>query len=165
LIYDWQDAPVLLEQVMSASGRVDEALEWRPFVQTVGGLKNVNEPHAIRFFREYGQELQASKPLAAYLSTTVVSPDARDVILQFRCACRVRLTLNGREVEKLPARREPGVHPFFRSPRETVVMRLRPGENRLLVHARPTPGERPIWFFGAALASPGGEAMTDLVFR
>jgi hypothetical protein len=149
---------------MDATGRVDDTLPWRAFVQTADGLRNVNQPHAIRFSREYGRRLQAGEPLAAYLVTAIVSPGERDVMVRFQSAGPIGLYLNGREVEVKVTPEEEGVHPFFLRPRETDVVHLRTGENTLVVDTRPASPARAAWFFGAAVLTPDGDVMTDLVF-
>ena len=165
LVYDREQEPIALDRVMDATGRVDDALGWRAYVQTAEGLRNVNQPHAIRFSREYGRRLQDGEPLAAYLVTTIVSPGERDVLLRFQSAGPTVLYLNGREVGVKVTPEEKGVHPFFRRPRETVVVHLRPGENTLVVDTRPSSCAPAAWFFGAAVLTPDGDVMTDLVFR
>ena len=164
LVYDQEREPIALEQVLDDAGRVNGALNWKTYVQTATGSRNVNEPHAVLFFEEYRRELQAGQPLAAYLATTVVSPDERDVVVLFRSGGTASLYLNGRELDVVPAEEEASVDPFFRGPRRTGVIRLRAGENTLVVDSRPSPAERPVWFFGAALVTPDGDPMTDLAF-
>ena len=125
----------------------------------------MNEPHAVLFWREYREELQAGQPLAGYVTTTVVSPDERDAVIWFQSGGPAKLYLNGRKVDRMPVRGEEGVPPFFRRPRRTPVVRLRAGENTLVVDTRPSSSEWPIWFFGAAVVTPDGDPMTDLAFE
>jgi hypothetical protein len=164
LVYDREQEPIALEQVMDSLGRIDDALGWKAYVQTAQGLRNVNQPHAIRFSKEYGPEMRAGKPLAGYLASTIVSPSERDVVLEFQSAGPTGLYLNGRQVGVKPAQEAENVHPFFRRPRETAVVHLRPGENTLVVDTRPSSSEHAAWFFGAAVLTPDGDVMTDLVF-
>jgi len=165
LVYNREQEPIALAQVLDDAGRVDGALNWETCVQTSAGLKSVNEPHAVLFWREYRKELQAGEPLAGYVTTTVVSPDERDVVIWFRSGGPAKLYLNGRKVDRMPVRGEEGVHPFFRRPRRTSVIHLRAGENTLLVDTRPSSSEWPIWFFGAAAVTPDEDAITDLTFE
>jgi alpha-glucosidase len=164
LVYNRDEHPLTLDQVMDAEGRVDGALGWRPYVQTSAELANVNQPHAVLFFKEYRHELQAGQPLAGFLTTTVVSPDEREAIVQFRFAGLAGLYLNGQEVEQMPVEEEEGVPPFFRGARQTAVIHLRAGKNTLVVDTRPSPTDWPVWFFGGAFTTPGGDLMTDLAF-
>jgi len=166
LVYDREWEPIAPEQVMDAAGHVDGSMDWRTCVQSPQGLKNVNEPHAVLFFEEYRRELEAGRPLAGYLATTVVSPDERDAVILFRSAGPTRIYLNGCRVDRVPLGEEQeDVHPFFRRPRRTAVVRLRAGENTLVADTRPSRSHRPLWFFGAAVVTPGGDPMIDLTFK
>jgi hypothetical protein len=117
----------------------------------------VNQPHGVLFFREHRQALQAGEPLAAYITTTIISPDEREVVLQFRSAGSNKFYLNGQSVDEMPAEKEPeGLSPFFHGLRKTAVMHLYPGENTLIVDAKPLAGES-YWFFGGALVTPDSD--------
>jgi len=164
LVYDRDENPLTLDQVMDTEGHVDEALDWKTYVQTSAGLNSVNQPHAVLFFIEYRHELQAGKSLAGFLTTTVISPGEREAILQFQSAGSTEFYLNGRAVEEVLVGEE-DVHPFSRRPRQTAVMHLHAGKNTLVVAPRPSQSERPSWFFGAAFMTPDGDLMTDLVFE
>jgi alpha-glucosidase len=166
LVYDEDKEPVLLEQVMDQAGKIKEGLDWQLWVQNPARVRNINQPHAVLFFKEYQQELRAGLPLAAFLSTTVISPDERDVIVWYRSSGLAELYLNGQRVEKAPEVGESGDLPSFFCPlRETEVVRLRGGKNSLVVHARPALPEGLYWFFGGAFATPDGDVMLDLLFE
>jgi len=170
VVYDRQEDPISLGRVMDEAGRVSDALDWKSYDQASEGLRNVNQPHRVAFFREYDQRLEAGEPLAGYMATTIVSPEEREAIFQFRSAGPVECYLNGQKAEETSVKerakeKEEGIHPFFRSIRRTSVVRLRAGENALVVDTRPPQSERPVWFFGGALTTLDGELMTDLVFE
>jgi len=156
----------VLDQVMDGEGNVNNGLDWKAYVQTVAGLRNVNQPHAVLFYKEYRQELRAGEPLAGYITATVVSPDERDAVIRFRSAGPAEFYLNGQKVEQVPVEEEgeKGAHPLFQRVRTTVVMRLRAGENTLVVDTRPSREGYHVWFFGGAFTTPDGDLMTDLVF-
>jgi hypothetical protein len=171
IVYD-RNVPILLEQVMTDEGSINSDLDWRAYVQTSENLVNVNQPHAVLFFEEYMQELQAGESLASYLTTTVISPDEREAVFLFRSAGPTEIYLNGEQVEvamssedERKADEYEDIPPCLRNSCRTVVMRLREGMNTLLVHNRPSPEQSPWWFFGGAFATPDGCLMTDLTFE
>jgi alpha-glucosidase len=165
LIYNEDENPIALEQVVDGPSAGGDALAWKPYLQTQDGLINVNQPHGIIFTGEYGEALKAGVPLAGYLATTVVSPDERDVVLQFRTAGSVEFYLNGQPVDEIPAEPEEGIHPMFRKARRTAEMRLHAGRNHLVLSTKPSQQGDRFWFFGGALTTPDNEFMTDLVFE
>ncbi len=166
LVYDEHKGPVLLKQVMDEAGWVKEGLDWQPRVQNLEQLRNINQPHAVLFFKEYRQELQAGLPLAAFLATTVISPDERDVIVWYKSSGLAELYLNGQRIEEAPtARGNEDLPSFFYPIRETEVVRLRAGKNSLVVDARPAQSGGLRWFFGGAFATPDGDMMLDLSFE
>ncbi|MBU0704778.1 MAG: hypothetical protein KKC18_13030, partial [Chloroflexi bacterium] len=164
LVYNREEEPIPLEQVMDGAGRVNPELGWRAYVQTAADSMNVNQPHAVLFYRECRQELQTGVPLAGYLATTIVSPDEREAVVRFRAAGPVAFYLNGQPVEALTVEEEEGVHPFFRRLRETAVMHMHAGENTLVVDTQPML-DQAIWLFGGAFLTPNGDLMTDLAFK
>jgi hypothetical protein len=166
LVYDEDKEPVLLEQVMDEAGWAKEGLDWQLAVQNPTQVRNINQPHAVLFFKKYQQELRAGSPLAAFLSTTVISPDERDVIVRSKSSGLAALFLNGQRIREAPKVRESGDLPSFSYPTsETQVVRLRGGKNSLVVHARPVLPEGLYWFFGGAFATPDGDVMLDLSFE
>jgi hypothetical protein len=72
--------------------------------------------------------------------------------------------LNGQKVEVIPVEEVEGIHPLFRQARRTAAMRLRAGENTLLVDTRPSPPPERFLSFSGAFMTPDGDVMTDLVF-
>ncbi len=165
IVYNQDEEPLALEQVIDADGRASDRLAWRDYVQTVEGLKNVNEPHAVFLSGECEHALKAGTPLAAYALTTVVCPDEREAIVRFQARGTSRFYLNGQEVEEVSGDQEGWLPGLLRKARLTEVVCLRPGRNTLLVHSKPTPGKRSRWYFGGWFATPDGGLMTDLTFE
>jgi hypothetical protein len=170
VVYNQEEAPLALQQVVDECGTPNEGLGWKVYDQTPEQVIDVNQPHSVVFAAEHWQALEAGVPLVAYLATTIVSPDEREVVLQFQTGGPVALWLNGEEVDEIPAEAEEGIHPLFRKAKTTAVTHLRAGDNHLLVQSR-RPLRRALheggryWFFGAALTTPAGELMTDLIYR
>jgi len=166
VVYDQKEHPLALEQVMDDMGNVNDELDWKAYVQTLEGLRNVNQPHGVLFFGAYREELAAGKPLAGYVTTTVISPDEREAVIRFRTAGPTEFYLNGRKVEENPLEEETEEgHPLFRQVHKTAVMRLCEGENTLLIDTMPPQKGRPIWFFGGGFTTPDDDLMTDLIFE
>jgi hypothetical protein len=166
VVYDRQEGPLMLGQVMSARGTIVQKLDWKVYRQQADALDNLYEPHAVLFGHEYGAELQAGKPLAGYLTTTVISADERDAVLRFGSAGATEVYLNGKRAHEIRAGEqslESLGHSY--STRRTAVMHLRAGENTLLIGTRPPQEERRHWYFGAALVTPDDEPMAGLSFR
>jgi hypothetical protein len=165
IAYDTEERPLTLEQVMNPDGTANEALEWQPHVQSIKGLRNVREPHIVFFSREYREQLQAGKRLAGYLTTTIVSPDEREVVLRFGSPGPAEIYVNGQKVDEAPVQERDKASPRLRRLRETVPIHLRAGENYLVVATQPPQEGRPIWLFAGGFTSPGCvDMMTDLKF-
>jgi hypothetical protein len=165
VVYNREQEPIALERVMDDAGHVDDALNWKAYVQTSARLESVHQPYAVHFRGEYQQQLRAGEPLAAYVTTTVISPDEREAVIWFQSGGPTQFYLNGHKVEQLPVEEEKEVRPLFREARKTALVFLRAGENTLVVDTKPPHEGHLIWFFGGALTTPEGEWMTDLVFE
>ena len=156
----------MLGQVMSARGTIVQKLDWKAYRQQPDALDSLHEPYVVLFAREHGSELQAGKPLAGYLTTTVISPDERDAVLRFGSAGATEVYLNGKRAHEVSTGQQaPEGFPIFRQTRRTAVMHLRAGANTLLVGTRPALDGHRLWFFGAALMTPNDELMTDLSYQ
>ena len=163
--YPKDEAPSM-EAVLTEDGAGDPALDWQPHVQDPGELSNYNEPHAVLFWRDYDEELKAGEPLVGYLTTTVVSPEAREAMLEFRTTGAAEILLNGEPVPVEPHPDEAHLRPHFRSAYRTEPMVLQGGENVLLIRSTPSEEEKPTWwYFGARFVDEDGELMLDLDFR
>jgi hypothetical protein len=166
LIYSQDKNPITLDQVMDDAGRLRDALSWKAYGQSLEGLHSLDQPHFIIFswMEEYREQVRAGESLAGYLTATVISPDERDVVVEFLSGGPTDFYLNGQKVEVIPVEEIEGIHPLFRQARRTAVMRLRAGENTLLVDTRPSPPPERFLSFSGAFMTPDGDVMTDLVF-
>jgi hypothetical protein len=165
VVYDADESPIPLERAMEDQEKSEPALAWQPYVQQVEGLRNLVQPHAVLFYREYGPQLRAGAPLAGYLAVTVHSPDERTAVLRYVSPGPVSIYLNGQKLDIVP--REDKEEGFFalREIKQTVPFRLHEGGNRLTIDTRPPQTGHPYWAFGAAFASPeGDDVMTDLAY-
>jgi hypothetical protein len=165
VVYNQGEEPLTLEQVAGAKPTAEDEVAWKDYVQTTQTLNNVNQVHGVFLSREYEQALKAGTPLAAYVQTTIISPDEREAILRFRAAGQCTFYLNGEQVKETPVEQEGWLPGLLRKARATAVMRLRPGKNRLLAHTSPPQDKRPWWYLGGWLATPDGDLMTDLEFE
>ncbi len=157
-----------LERPLDTQGEEGTALEWETYAQTVDDLQNLTQPHVIFFSRQVGHRLQVGERLAAFLRTTVHSPEARDVVAVFPPGGATTFVLNGEIVPEVPVERDVlsqfADYPLRDELRTTGVMHLRPGSNELVVRSEPPASEGVHWLFGAALIAPDGEAVTGLTF-
>jgi hypothetical protein len=165
LVYDQDEQPLALEQVVDAAGNVDGQLDWKDYVQTAEGLQNVNQPHGVFLSREHARALDAGSRLAAYLVATVISPEEREAVVRFLSSGPISFHLNGREIEEIPVEQEDWLPDLLRRARRTATMQLRPGRNTLVVHTQPPTGKAPWWYLGGAFTAPDGAWMTDLAFE
>jgi hypothetical protein len=172
LVHDAVNGDLTLERVLDSDANLDPTLGWKASGQgDAPSLANLTEAHAIHLAEDLAEQLAAGEPLAAYVATTITSPDERDVVLEAWARCQADWYLNGREIEFLPVReQETAQPPFFWPTRESAVLRLRAGENSLVALTRPAKEVResralPYWDLGGALTTPDGRVMTDLVFR
>lgn len=165
VVYNRQEEPLTLEQVVDAKSKDEDELDWKVLVQTVEGVANVNQPHGIRFSTECGPELKAGVPLAAYMVTTIISPEKRDAVLRFRSAGAVELYLNGNRVREVPVEQEGRLPSLLRRSRRTATVHLHAGRNTLVVHTVPPKEKRSWWHFGGAFTTPDGDLMTNLAYE
>ncbi len=161
-----QDEAPALDAVLIADGGVNPALDWQSHIQDPDDVPNYKEPHAVLFWRDYEELLRAGEPLVGYVTGTVVSPEERDAVLEFRTTGEVELYLNGEPVPVMPYPDESHLRPTFRSAYRTEPLTLREGENVLLIRSVPLPETKPHWwYFGARFVDEDGELMLDLDFR
>jgi len=164
-IYNRDEGAISLGEVMDPEGNLNQALDWETRVQTLGELTSLTQPHALFFYREREAEIRAGVPLAGYLTTTVISPDERDVILVLRSRGPSEVYLNGQKVEVVHGGEErAGLHPLLWENQARALVRLQAGRNTLLVHSQ-TSQTNPHWLFCAAFLTSDVGLMTDLVFE
>ncbi len=165
IVYNQDEEPLPLDEVMDPQGNLNDALDWKTRVQTSEGLTSLTQPHALFFYREYEPDVRAGVPLASYLTTTVVSPDEREVLLVFRSTGLLEVYLNGREVAVMPGDvDQAGLHPLLGEDQGKALVHLQAGRNTLLVHSQ-TSQTNPHWLFCGTLLTSDGGLMTDLAFQ
>ncbi len=156
--YPRDEAPAV-DDVLTAEGGVDPTLDWRPHVQDPDELPNYHEPHAVRFWRDYEEHLEVEEPLVGYVTTTFVSPEAREAVLEFHTTGSAEFYLNGKPVAVAPRPDETHLRPRFRSAQRTEPMMLREGDNVLLIRSVPSEDESPRWwYFGGRFVTRDGES-------
>ena len=168
LYYNPANEPITIEKVINQPGHLNELLMWKAHVQTAEGLRNIKQPHMVMLARETQEQIKAGEPAAAYLATTLINPVERVVTLLFQGEGDLTFYLNGEKIESDIS--EAGQlaqrfirHPFYRSVRQLPGIRLRRGENTLVIHTRPLPDKPRAWYLGGALVTPAGEVITDLL--
>ncbi|MGC9347097.1 MAG: TIM-barrel domain-containing protein [Anaerolineae bacterium] len=162
--HDRAESQLSLDDVIGTEE--DSQLDAETVVQDPAEMHNLNEPFVIRFWERYAERMQASEKLAAYLLSTVVSAEARDVVLELTASDPVALYLNNEEVAILPREEVPEDVPVqFRPPVRTAVLRLEEGENTLVVATESPEEPRGRWFFGGKFLTPEGEDIVDLTYK
>ncbi len=161
-VYNRKTAPPTPAQVVDEQGNLNPALDWASFVQTSERLRSVNDIHIAFIGRQHREQLAVGEPLAAYVVTTVTSPDDRQAVLRFGGGGEMTFYLNGQAVAVMEEDAEKQA-PMFRETQRTEPMRLHKGKNVLVVHTQPQ-ARAHFWALGAAFTTPDGELMTDLVF-
>jgi hypothetical protein len=165
IVYNQDEETFPLDEVIDPEGNLNGTLAWKARAQTSEGLTSLTQPHALFFYREYEPDVRAGVPLAGYLTTTVVSPDERDVLLVFRSPGPLEVYLNGREVAVMPGDvDQAGLHPLLWEDQRKALVHLQAGRNTLLVHSR-TSQTNPHWLYCGVLLTPDGDLMTDLAFE
>ncbi len=171
LVYNQDEQSFLLDEILDGERDLNRALDWRFYCQDDGPPPaNLTHGHTVDLAGEYAGRLAAGEPLAAYLATTISSPDEREVVFLVWAECRTEWFLNGQRIELLPMEeQETAKPPFYRPTRKSVVLRLRQGANSLVAASLPSESIRasaglPYWRFGGALAAPDGQVMPDLAF-
>jgi len=153
------------EQVCDPLGLARAGLAWRDLSQALDGLVNVHQPHLVDLSRHFAAVLKGILSPVAYLVTTVASPSEQEAVFQFRSPGLVKLRLNGDPVGIVPGEYDGTIHPRLRPTRRTELLRLRTGDNHLVVQSRPAPGGGGRWLFGGSLTSPRNEVLVGLSYR
>ena len=153
--------------MLTADGSVDAALDWRMYQQDVARIPALDEAHAVHFIREYEAELQAKTPLVGFIAATVISPQERAAVLEFRSGGAVALFCNGLPLDVLPNPAAADAPLWSRPIERTAPFTLRAGKNVLLIRTTPPPDSpHPHWwFFGARLATVEGEVLVDVMYK
>jgi hypothetical protein len=141
--------PVSLEQVLAG----EAGLAWMERSPDATALVNLNRPFLLRLGAEHRVRLQAGERLAAYLATTVESPEDQEATLLVRTRTPVEVYVNGEPVKLGPQEEELSFYPF--EARRTAPVRLQAGENALLVRSHADLEGEAAWYVAGILcASP-----------
>lgn len=163
VIYNYEETPLTPADVLDVDGRPNPDLKWRTFAQTLDNTTSFQRAHFASLGEGHWEAVMSDQPLAAYLTTTVVSLGARDAIFEFTSYSPVTILLNGKPVaEDRDAAEDSALGRFVHGTRKTVPVRLQAGENILLIHCPAEHKRWPFWFFGGAFVTPDGELMIDL---
>jgi len=164
-LYNQDETALAPADVLDAAGNPNPDLEWQTFAQDLARTVNYRRAHFSHLWRAHWGELRAGKPLATYLTATVVSPEVRKAVLAFTANSPATIWVNGAEVAEDPAAEIDSAHGLFvHGTRFTKPFALCAGKNTLLVHCTPNAKGWPFWHFGAALLSPSGELLSDVVY-
>jgi alpha-glucosidase len=159
LVFADATPPVALDEVIA--GQVNQEAGWTTYTQRIEEMANLTQPYLLLFDDEIQAQLRAGALLSSYLTATIHSPQAQDAALLFRSAGPAEFYLNGHPVGETTVAgdaAEPFTsYPYLRAVRRTPVVRLRAGENRLVVKVQsPRVGEDSRWYFGAAVVTLQG---------
>ncbi len=166
MLYDCDEVTLAPADVVDAAGTPNPDLSWRTFAQDLARTVNYRRAYFTHLWRDHWAAIRAGTALATYLTATVVSPESRETVLAFTANSPVTIYVNGEQVAEDVAAAIDSVHGLFvHGTRRTVTLPLRAGKNTLLVHCAAPRRERPYWHFGAALLSPSGEPLTDVVYQ
>jgi hypothetical protein len=162
VVYHREKTPITLAQIVDNRGNLNKTQGWEDFVQTWKGLRSVTDMNVVFLARNHREQLRAGEPLAAYVVTTITSPDDREAVLRFGGGGEITFYLNGQAIDVVDEDEERPL-PRFRETRRTECLRLCKGKNVLVVHTQPQARAR-FWALGGAFMAPDGTIMTDLVF-
>ncbi len=165
-LYNQDETTLAPADVLDSAGNLNPALEWQTFAQDLARTVNYRRAHFSHLWRAHWDELRAGKPLATYLTATVVSPEARKAVLAFTANGPATIYVNGVEVAENEEAAIDSVHGLFvHGTRFTKPLHLRAGKNTLLIRCPANPKGWPFWHFGAMLLSPSGELLPDVVYQ
>jgi alpha-glucosidase len=173
LAYNPDKQPELtqLAQVTDEQGQLNAQLNWEKRAQSTTEVQSLEPAFYVKLPRSQIDRVRAGEPLALYKATTVISPDEREMVIDYWTNGDTTLYLNGqvvgitgdsRELPWLSSVYMPSAHYLFK----TQPVKLRAGKNTLIFATSLRASEW--WYhFSAALVEPGtaGEVMTDLRFE
>lgn len=144
VVYNESDRISLEQALVGEAG-----LQWTARYPDATALVNLNRPFLLRLGAEHGVRLQAGERLAAYLATTVESPEEREATLLVRTRTPLEVYVNGEPVELGPQEEELSFYPF--EAHQTAPFCLREGENTLLLHTHADPEGEAAWYVAGTL--------------
>ncbi len=153
VVYNEETAPLAIEQLFEADGKLNPALAWETYQQEWPALKNIADAFHVRLREKYEPRIYAGEKLAAFAVTEIPSPDEREVVFEFRSGGPIEFFLNGEPL--VEAGMEMVSNAVFvpqQRPRVTKPVKLKPGLNRLVIASKP-PQPRPYWWFSVATVS------------
>ncbi|MGC9394396.1 MAG: TIM-barrel domain-containing protein [Anaerolineae bacterium] len=164
-LYDRDDIELTPADVLDAAGNPNPELGWRTFAQNLAQTENFRRAYFTPLWRDHWEELREGASLATYLTSTVASPEACEAVLAFTTNSEVTVYVNGEEIAEDAGAAIDSVHGLFvHGTRFTQKVRLRAGENTLLIHCPAAAKHWPFWYFGAALLTPEGKLMPGVVY-
>ncbi|HOT92856.1 MAG TPA: glycoside hydrolase family 31 protein [Anaerolineae bacterium] len=162
MFYDCDKLALQPADVLDATGNPNPDLPWETFAQDLARTENYQRAYFMRLGREHRSKM-ADTSMAAYLTATVSSPKAQRAVLAFTSNTPVEVYVNGVKVAENTKAAINSVHGLFvYGTRFTKTLRLRAGANVLLIHSTAAPKHH-VWYFGAALLSPSGDLLTDVM--
>ncbi len=162
-LYNLDEIAPTPTDVLDTAGNPNPNLVWRTLAQSLAETENYRRAYFTYLERSRWSPTTAEAPRAAYLTTTVVSPEAREAVLAFTAMGPVTVYVNGAKVGEDVRAEIDSVHGLFvTGTRFTGKLYLRAGTNTLLIHY---PKADRHWRFGAMLLSPSGELLPDVVYQ
>jgi len=170
-LYNLDEVTLAPADVLDAAGNPNPNLTWRPFAQTLAETENFRRAYFTHLWHDHWAEMMGDKShkgalLATYLTTTVVSPEVCEAVLAFTTHSQVTIYVNGEEIAEDVEAAIDSVHGLFvHGTRFTKTLPLRAGTNTLLIHCPAESKHWPFWYFGAALLTPSGELLSDVIYQ
>ncbi len=162
-LYNLDEVALTPTDVLDAAGNPSPNLVWRTLTQNLAETENYRRAYFAYLERSRWSPATAESPRAAYLTTTVVSPEAREAVLAFTATGPVTVYVNGAKVGEDAKAAIDSVHGLFvHGTRFTGKLYLRAGTNTLLIHYPKTDRR---WHFGATLLALSGELLGDVVYQ
>jgi hypothetical protein len=140
-------------------------LKWRVYEEDPQQMASLAEPFVVLLGESYREEMASGMPLVAYASTTITAAQEREVRIAYDTPGDLRVWINGEPIPEDKAGTAPVLEhlPATREPRLTVPVRLRAGENSLLLAVTPLPGGGDYGFgFAASVLDPDGTTALGL---
>ncbi len=163
IFYNLDEVTLAPTDVLDAAGNPNPNLAWRTLAQSLAETENYRHAYFTHLERSRWAAPTTETPRAAYLTTTVVSPEAREAVLAFTANGPVTVYINGVKVDEDVKAAIDSAHGLFvHGTRFTNKLYLRAGTNTLLIHY-PKAGRR--WHFGAMVLSPSGKLLPDVVYQ
>jgi hypothetical protein len=167
VLYDQPGQPATTAaDVIDSAGRINEQFAWAVRTQDPLGGPNLRRPFAVRCGHDCIEQVRAGEPAGAWLAATVVSPDARAATLLLAGQGAREVYLNGQAValsaEESDATDSRVPHPLLQDARRLAGLRLRQGENTLVIRTAPATARPWDWQHAATFVTSAGDSMPDV---